>query len=134
MMFNQDLADKLEKLHNLYGRDHAMPDIIGGLNTRLERARTIYGPTLQIPIIVNGIYDKLDQVRRIFRSDQVEPALDNIITLHRWLDHLIDLLAKPIVTKEEEEQIRLFRQQWTRYLYNEAMVRRSRPNKTEIRR
>jgi paraquat-inducible protein B len=104
---------------------HALPDILGGLNTRLERARRIYGPTQQIPIIVNGLYDKLDQLRSSFRTDQVETVLDGIISRSRWVEHLIDLMAKPMVTKEEEEMIRLYRQQWNRCLYSQAMARRA---------
>jgi hypothetical protein len=62
---------RLDQLHNLYGRDQSLPDILDGLNKRLSQARTLYGPEQSLPAVVSGLYEKLDELRNLYGSDRI---------------------------------------------------------------
>ena len=73
-------------------------------------------------MVVNGLYDKLDRVRKVHGIDQaIEGTFDDLIARRVVLNHLIELMSKPLVTVDEVEKIQIIKKQWNRYLYNPAM-------------
>jgi hypothetical protein len=104
-MWKKAILDRLDKLHELYGHDQSLPDILDGINTRLERARQLYGYEKPIPEIVNSIYYQLDELRKLYGSECVEEILDGIIDRKKRLNRLIELKSKGMLSVDEHHEI-----------------------------
>ena len=113
-----DLRARLDKLHDLYGHDQSLKEILDGLNTRLVRARQIYGPERSLPAVVSGLYDQLDELRQLYGAESIEGVLASIIDRKKRLNRLVELRSKVMVTDQEHHEIRYLERMFKRYVYS----------------
>jgi hypothetical protein len=125
-MLIRNIKGKLEQLHELYGRDQELPDILDALNLRLLRAREMYGKAESIPRMVSGLYDKLDRIRALYGNDQtIDLILDEIIARRMMFNSMVELLSKTMVTSDEHDQIKMMERHFRLYVRDLTLKHRA---------
>lgn len=123
----REVRERLDHLHELFGRDQSLPDILDGLIMRLSEARILYGPDRSLPEAVSGIYYLLDELRKLYGSDSVEEILTDIINRRKRLNRLVELKSMGWVTTEQHHEIEYLERVRGRYV--DDLVRQ----KTQVR-
>jgi hypothetical protein len=99
------ILDRLDKLHELYGHEQSIPDILDGIITRVERARQLYGNERSLPDVVNGIYYQLGELLQLYGTDSIEEILAGYIDRKKRLNRLVELKSKGTLTFDEHHEI-----------------------------
>jgi len=71
----REVRERLDHLHEIFGHDQSLLDILDGLIMRLGEARVLYGPDRSLPEAVSGIYYLLDELRKLYGCDSIEEIL-----------------------------------------------------------
>jgi hypothetical protein len=114
----REVRERLDRLHELFGRDQSLLDILDGLIMRLGEARILYGPDRSLPEAVSGLYYLLDELRKLYGSDSIEEIVSGIIDRKRRLNRLVELKSIGWVTAEQHHEIEYLERVQRRYFDN----------------
>jgi hypothetical protein len=120
---------RLDRLHELFGRDQSLLDMLDGLITRLAAARQLYGPGRSLAMVVSGIYSQLDELRHLYGSDSAEDMLALVIARKKRLNRLVELQTKALATDDENQEIEYLIKQYIYELVKEQAQTRKKNGK-----
>jgi hypothetical protein len=120
---NRIIRARLNQLHELYGRDQPLPDLLDGVRIRLERARSFYGGERSLLEVFGRVYAQLDELHQLYGSEPLEEILDGIIERKKRLNRLVELQSKVVVASDEELELQFLRRLFRLYVYRLAMAR-----------